>query len=364
MASHDGRISPHPKTTPAATEDLGILTEEVISSVYTGHNHRYPLAHERSRSSVVRNSQDQSGDHPMVIVDIAKQDDYHYKIEAGAWRRILMNLFGNALKYTSAGFIKISLKTKEGPPDRDGNPQHIVTLTVRDSGKGISKEFLQNHLYSPFVQEDSLSVGSGLGLSIVRQIVDDHGGDITFKSEKGSGTEAIVSLPLTPAKKPSRSKTSSKASASTAVVPSSVPLLFGDRPDISAACQKTRGLRACLVGFDITPDMDDTSGILSAKAEKNLTARAALTSLMHDWFEMSVDSSSNLGNVVAEVYVITEVTYNTLIVKGRFLELIEEKLLHSPGFLRRPLLIVLTTSNIDLSKSTTGFYTVIGILQP
>ena len=81
-----------------------------------------------------------------------------------------MNVFSNSLKYTEVGFVCISLGS--GPETKSlTGVSSKVSLTVADSGKGISKEFLNYHLYNPFAQEDSLAVGSGLGLSIVRHIV-------------------------------------------------------------------------------------------------------------------------------------------------------------------------------------------------
>jgi len=74
-----------------------------------------------------------------------------------------LNLFGNSLKYTTQGFIKLSLAIETDSTIRGKKVKSMLVLTVKDSGKGISKEFLKNHLYKPFTQEDSLAVGAGLG---------------------------------------------------------------------------------------------------------------------------------------------------------------------------------------------------------
>lgn len=107
-----------------------------------------------------------------------------------------MNLFSNAMKYTTSGFVKVSLQVEENGFSRDRKARPTLILKVKDSGKGISKEFLRHRLYKPFTQEDSLAAGAGLGLSIVRHIIQDLGGQIGFSSEQGSGTEAIVHIPL------------------------------------------------------------------------------------------------------------------------------------------------------------------------
>lgn len=72
----------------------------------------------------------------------------------------------------------------------------MVTLTVTDTGKGISEEFLRGKLYTPFAQEDALAVGTGLGLSIVRSLVKALNGSIRIRSRPGEGTVVRVSLPL------------------------------------------------------------------------------------------------------------------------------------------------------------------------
>ena len=68
-----------------------------------------------------------------------------------------MNVFGNALKYTSEGYIKIKLEAKSISPvnsnvKNDGIERTLVTLTVLDSGNGMSAEFLKSKLFKPFSQ--------------------------------------------------------------------------------------------------------------------------------------------------------------------------------------------------------------------
>ncbi|KAJ5244685.1 hypothetical protein N7489_004781 [Penicillium chrysogenum] len=96
----------------------------------------------------------------------------------GAWRRILMNVLGNALKYTPSGYIYVGLtsyqscasRSQMGPVNQslgEQNQELDVTLTVKDTGKGIGSEYLQNHLFTPFMQEDPLaSVGTELTIRI------------------------------------------------------------------------------------------------------------------------------------------------------------------------------------------------------
>ncbi|KAL3465736.1 hypothetical protein BJX64DRAFT_296990 [Aspergillus heterothallicus] len=145
-----------------------------------------------------------------VVYDVAPNVQWLFETQAGAWRRVLMNLFGNALKYTQSGYIHVSLQSSTPAPipgnrrlsrsESDREEPASVTLTVKDTGQGIDKEYLQSNVFKPFSQEDPLSPGSGLGLSIVHQTVVSLGGTIEINSTKGAGTEVTVhcDLPRTP----------------------------------------------------------------------------------------------------------------------------------------------------------------------
>lgn len=90
---------------------------------------------------------------------------------AGALRRIIMNIFGNAQKYTDAGFILVQLRMRVAG-EVDGleavtSRKQILVLNITDSGRGMSNEYMERKLYTPFAQEDSFAPGIGLGLSIV-----------------------------------------------------------------------------------------------------------------------------------------------------------------------------------------------------
>lgn len=81
----------------------------------------------------------------------------------GAIQRILMNLVGNSLKYTKSGHIKIKVEEQTEmqyqPGGERGHSQ--VTITVTDTGIGISKDFLRYKLFTPFSQESAVAAGTG-----------------------------------------------------------------------------------------------------------------------------------------------------------------------------------------------------------
>lgn len=78
-----------------------------------------------------------------------------------------MNIFGNAQKYTESGYIMVQMRIQEGSQTHSNGPGNVLFLKIRDSGRGMSTEYMERKLYHPFAQEDSFAVGVGLGLSIV-----------------------------------------------------------------------------------------------------------------------------------------------------------------------------------------------------
>lgn len=102
-------------------------------------------------------------------------------------RRVLMNLLGNALKYTEAGHIILRLQ-----PDGQG-----IKLSIEDTGVGIPPEDL-DHIFDEFRQvdrKDKKREGSGLGLAIVRRSIEMLGGTVTATSQVGEGSTFTVRLP-------------------------------------------------------------------------------------------------------------------------------------------------------------------------
>ena len=112
-------------------------------------------------------------------------------------RQCLINLVGNAIKFTRKGEIVVEVSTSGR---RDGKV--LTHFEVRDTGIGIAPSVL-NTLFQPFVQADSSTTrhfgGTGLGLSIVRRLVEMMGGEVGVESELGKGSTFWFVLPLEPA---------------------------------------------------------------------------------------------------------------------------------------------------------------------
>lgn len=194
---------PHNARRPEKEVNLSNIVQEVMDSVYAGFH--FDCTSRATTANGMTNSTtavatNKSGVN--VVLDIAdRAEGWEFFVHAGIIRRICLNLAVNAVKYTTAGWVLVSLEAKELPPrDRDGvapgTRKALVTLTIADTGCGIGKEFLKTSLFTPFSQEDPLQAGTGLGMSFVRQLCQSLAGRIDVRSQVGKGTEVTVSLAL------------------------------------------------------------------------------------------------------------------------------------------------------------------------
>ena len=111
-------------------------------------------------------------------------------------REIFINIIGNSLKYTPAGG-KITIDIREIPFDRENYIAYKIV--VEDTGIGMSEDYLP-HIFEEFSREhtstESKVVGTGLGLPIVKALIDLMGGTIEIESEAGKGTKTTVMIPF------------------------------------------------------------------------------------------------------------------------------------------------------------------------
>ena len=133
-----------------------------------------------------------------------KKIDLHYtidenvaeylKMDEGRIQQILVNLIGNAIKFTDEGFVALQISAVNRPD----NMQQI-TFNVKDTGIGISEEAL-TQLFKPFSQVNNTALrkygGTGLGLSICKKLVEMMNGRIWAESKETEGSVFSFSLPL------------------------------------------------------------------------------------------------------------------------------------------------------------------------
>lgn len=294
-----------------ATTDVAAIAEEVVEGVFAGQVYQdissteiaYMSSETKGKISShglapSRRALQRDSKMPLVAKDVdvildISPGDYVFTTQPGALRRIMMNLFGNSLKYTEKGSIIVSLRLNEVQSGSGPNPdEKMLVLTVKDTGKGISSSYLQNSLYTAFSQEDVLATGVGLGLSIVKSIVNVLNGTIDFQSQIGKGTQVTVQVPLmklpgtdTPKSTPSTIASTSSTVTSLQSLQSEYPgkmvALYGrlsDNVPVSLNNERCRVLHSYIkdwYGLQVTHSLSEAADVIIVD-EKDLHALWAL----------------------------------------------------------------------------------------
>ncbi|KAL4765299.1 uncharacterized protein BDW70DRAFT_168670 [Aspergillus foveolatus] len=256
--------------------DVDKLIEDVTEVLYAGHRSRINAPEAGGlyfSTGTKRPSQPVSNNVLSVIV--RTEGNHSWKIHSipGAWRRIIMDLVGNALKFTRSGLIEVSL-SQTG--DNSSRATH-AEIKVTDTGCGISREYLQNHIFSPFSQEQVLTEGVGLGLCIAHKLVTYLGGHIDISSELGVGTQACIRIPI-------------RFADEEQVVGN-----FGPNDD-GTCCAK----KVCLV--DLNPVLPEDQRLSFPEAKRKLAVRDALRSALsnrHGWELLFADDLNDASGDIA-----------------------------------------------------------------
>jgi signal transduction histidine kinase/CheY-like chemotaxis protein len=311
----------HPHMNIYGIVDLAAVTEEVVEGVATGQEFRditkldsaeldsmYSRRRLATHAAVLQEgvkagpAEGGSGtgrnSNVEIILDIRPRASWLFVTQPGAFRRIVMNLFGNALKYTQKGYIKVKLDAEDFPEDLEKSTERIesgsmITLVVEDSGQGISPQFLRSKLFTPFAQENSLNPGTGLGLSLVKQIVGILNGEIKVNSALGVGTEVIVQVPMTDDSRPFSAANSSST-------PSSANSIIDRSRDESLQIvqQVAKGKTVALYG-KARPQQERTP------RDSWASQRACLWRYFSDWYRFS-SVTEWTDSVEADVIVVEE----------------------------------------------------------
>ncbi len=127
------------------------------------------------------------------IVEQSPELPRHIEVDGGKLRQILINLIGNAIKYTKHGGVILRATVVK----RDTSRKVWLKFEVEDTGTGISEED-SKRIFQPFIQlreQGAIETGTGLGLAICRQYVDLMGGQIDCFSKKGRGSVFFFEIP-------------------------------------------------------------------------------------------------------------------------------------------------------------------------
>ncbi|THY68275.1 hypothetical protein D6C94_10316 [Aureobasidium pullulans] len=260
-----------------ARNHLPTIIEEAIETVYAGHTSYAPF--QRSLDSDQHSSLKNPEKHNVqliVEIDAKEYGDWLFSTEGGAWRRMVMNLTGNSLKYTKDGYVHVHLQAEDVPKNSGGLDRNRIILTIKDTGRGISKEYLQTHLFRPFAQEDPLQSGAGLGLSMVQQIVKNMGGEVYVESELDKGTEVRIEVIML------------KASSSAVDAEAASPM--------SEAGEDLRGSKAVYIDPPTTP---------TGESPTQRSFRKVLDRQCWNWFKMEFETVSSVDEVKNAEFVIT-----------------------------------------------------------
>ncbi|KAK9847245.1 hypothetical protein MYU51_019703 [Penicillium brevicompactum] len=268
----------------ATAFDLGDLLEQVAEIMSTSQMRRGKKYSDSEAKGPLRisteNPKSDDTQTLSVVVRVEELDAWNVRSVAGAWRRIVMSLLGNSLKWTDHGLIEVALSSiKTG-----GSELALAHLSVTDTGGGISPDYLRHSVFSPFSQEDPLSGGVGLGLSLVRKLVASLGGHIDIKSELDVGTQVDVYIPI------------HFCDEGVSEVDR-----YDELPDSRPAT------RACLVGFNDCPDLNETpTGILSTETKRKLSIQSSLSNLFLAQPNWSVSLTENLDEANGDVVIIED----------------------------------------------------------
>ncbi|KAG0281468.1 His Kinase A domain containing protein [Linnemannia exigua] len=176
-----------PSAHRASMEDSGRDCSSTASRAETVGLNLWPDDHKSSLELLV------AMDEP----DNTPEEDIHWNfmLNIPMVKRILTQLLENAIKFTTTGFVEISAVSPSlgmfplKPPQPDSLP---IIFTVQDTGKGISPEYVQAHMFERFSQEDPLQAGTGLGLALVKLLVESLGGWLEVWSEGVEGKGCVI----------------------------------------------------------------------------------------------------------------------------------------------------------------------------
>jgi Histidine kinase-, DNA gyrase B-, and HSP90-like ATPase len=268
--------------------DLGVLLEEVVNTLYLEKHAASVSRNMGSSADEVMQLRNKSNGNLSVVLRITDQNDWKLQSVSGAWRRIIMNILGNALKYTEAGFIEVSLRKLR---NESKSTTEFAHLSIIDSGHGMSTDFLKNKLFSPFAQEDSLSEGVGLGMSIVQQLVSLMKGTIDVKSESNVGTQVDIVIPIY-------------------CVPESPSI----SPSQTQIPDETRKTKFCLIGFNGYSELTEVpTGSLSREAKRRLCIQSLLAQIIASHPGWSVSFAETFNTACGDVAIVEEATLDQII---------------------------------------------------
>jgi CheY-like chemotaxis protein len=185
------------KTVSSSRQMLLIIDDMLeVNQLYSSH---LELENKPSRlgeqiGRVLESLRSEAEHHHITLVEDLSLGEEQVLVDQTCFRRILGNLLSNAIKFTPQdGTVTVTARERV-----EGDRSHL-TLTVADTGVGMSPDFMER-MFDAFEQEESSTqsglFGTGLGLTIVKGLLDQMGGSISAQSVKGEGSVFTVTLSL------------------------------------------------------------------------------------------------------------------------------------------------------------------------
>lgn len=133
-----------------------------------------------------------------VVVEQQETLPRYVTSDEGKLRQILVNLTGNAVKFTRTGSVTLRIMAENAPEKQKETPLLFLRVAVADTGPGIAEQDLER-IFDPFDQSDEgkQTGGTGLGLAISRRLVEMMGGELTVESTVGKGSVFQFHVPVT-----------------------------------------------------------------------------------------------------------------------------------------------------------------------
>lgn len=180
-------------------------------------------------------------------------EHFHADVDKEALTKVLSNLLTNANKYTQS---MIEVRFQEHPE------RQTFSIEVKDNGKGMNEEELKK-IFKPFYQASENKPGTGIGLSIVKGIVEAHHGQVNVTSQPGKGSSFIITLP----RKQENLVTEEEENQATNPIPEDI---IPERNDTAATSQKVLPIML------IVDDNEDMLNFLSSHFQTSYTIATAV----------------------------------------------------------------------------------------
>jgi CheY-like chemotaxis protein/nitrogen-specific signal transduction histidine kinase len=188
----------------------------------------------------------------IALTSVVPIENPAIRTDRGKLKQILINLVGNAIKFTDHGKVTIAITADANASSGDNNTSPRVSISVQDTGIGIPADKL-GRLFEKFYQVDSSAHrsqgGTGLGLYITKQLLDLLSGRVDIQSTPAQGTTVTISLPLNFEEIEGIQRLRSRIATASSAVPSTVGdeerlvLVVSEQPEIARILSAGLGSR-------------------------------------------------------------------------------------------------------------------------